>query len=59
LAEEALCSVLVAENRRSGVIEDCLPFADIEQFAADEQMRQLWAEFGLDAEEDAAAEHAG
>jgi hypothetical protein len=50
---------LVAENRRSGVIEDCLPFADIEQFAADEQMRQLWAEFGLDAEEDAAAEHAG
>ena len=62
LTQEALRSLVDAEKRQGAVIEARLHQADRGQFATDEQMRQLWAEFDLDSDDgiggDVGTEHA-
>jgi hypothetical protein len=41
---------VIGRGQLVAVIEERLRQADEGQFATDEQMRQLWAEFGLDPE---------
>ena len=53
LTQEALRRFVDAEKRQVAMIEERIRQADRGQFATDEQMRQLWAEFDLDPEDGA------
>ena len=50
LTEEALRRFVDAKKRQIALIEGRIRQADRGEFATDEQMRQLWAEFDLELE---------
>jgi predicted transcriptional regulator len=51
LAQEALRQYLEVESWQIASIQRGIRDADAGRFASDEEMRQVWAEFGLEAEE--------
>ncbi len=51
LAQEALHRYLETESGQIAKIQQAIKAADASHYVTDEEMQQVWAEFGLDADE--------
>ncbi|HZS89048.1 MAG TPA: ribbon-helix-helix domain-containing protein [Chloroflexota bacterium] len=55
LVQEALRRFIDTERWQIALIEERVKEADAGKFASDEEMNELWAEFGLEPEQERAA----